>query len=137
MVFLHLQKYSKLRSDNEEGLIGCLNISDDIIIYGANQDDHDKKLQAVFELTVLEVDGLEIILRGTRLVIPQTLQRHCVGLAYDGHLGIVKTKALLREKVWFPFIDTLVEERCKNCIPCLSVSPHNPPEPIKVGELPQ
>ena len=89
------------------------------------------------ELTVLEVDGLEIILRGTRLVIPQTLQRHCVDLAHDGHLGIVKTKALLREKVWFPFIDTLVEEKCKNCIPCLSVSPHNPPEPIKVGELPQ
>ena len=51
------------------------------------------------ELTVLEVDGLEIILRGTRLVIPQTLQRHCVDLAHDGHLGIVNTKALLREKV--------------------------------------
>ena len=32
-----------------EGLEGCLNISDDIIIYGANQDNHDKNLQAVFE----------------------------------------------------------------------------------------
>ena len=31
-----------------EGLEGCLNISDDIIIYGANQDNHDKNLRAVF-----------------------------------------------------------------------------------------
>ena len=89
------------------------------------------------ELTVLEVDGLEILLRGTRLAIPQTLQKHCVDLAHDGHLGIVKTKTLLRSKVWFPFIDSLVEEKCKHCIPCLAVSPRNPPEPVKVSELPQ
>ena len=28
---------------------GCINISDDIIIYGKDQHDHDKNLQAVFE----------------------------------------------------------------------------------------
>ena len=32
-----------------DGLGGCLIISDDIIIYGVNQDGHDKNLQAVFE----------------------------------------------------------------------------------------
>ena len=32
-----------------EGLDGCINISDDIIIYGKDQQDHDKNLQAVFE----------------------------------------------------------------------------------------
>ena len=89
------------------------------------------------ELTVLEVNNQEIILRGTRLVIPENLQKHCVDLAHDGHMGIVKTKALLREKVWFPFLDVLVEDKCKHCIPCLAVSPRNPPEPVKVSELPQ
>ena len=77
------------------------------------------------ELTVLDVDGHNILLRGTRLVILQSLQRHVVDLAHSGHLGIVKTKTLLREKIWFPFIDSFVEEKCKNCIPCLAVSPHN------------
>lgn len=88
------------------------------------------------ELTVVDVDGQEVLLRGTRLVIPQSLQRHVVDLAHAGHLGIVKTKTLLREKVWFPFIDSLVEEKCKNCIPCLAVSSHNTPEPIKPSALP-
>ena len=88
------------------------------------------------ELTVLDVDGHDILLRGTRLIIPQSLQRHVVDLAHSGHLGIVKTKTLLREKVWFPFIDSIVEEKCKNCIPCLAVSPHNTPEPIKPSVLP-
>ena len=85
---------------------------------------------------MLDVDGHDILLRGTRLIIPQSLQRHVVDLAHSGHLGIVKTKTLLREKVWFPFIDSIVEEKCKNCIPCLAVSPHNTPEPIKPSVLP-
>ena len=89
------------------------------------------------EPSLLEVDGLEILLRGTRLAIPQTLQKHCVDLAHDGRLGIVKTKTLLRSKVWFPFIDLLVKEKCKHCIPCLAVSSRNPPEPVKISELPQ
>ncbi|MCG8094404.1 MAG: DDE-type integrase/transposase/recombinase [Candidatus Thiodiazotropha endolucinida] len=88
------------------------------------------------EFTVVDIDGSEVVLRGTRLVIPLSLQRHVVDLAHAGHLGIVKTKTLLREKVWFPFIDSVVEEKCKNCIPCLSVSPHNTPEPIKPSVLP-
>ena len=51
-------------------------------------------------------------------------------------MGITKTKTFLRQKVWFLFIDSLVEQKCKNCIPCLSVSPRNPPEPVKVSILP-
>ena len=74
-----------------------------------------------YELTVLDVNNQEIILPGTRLVIPHSLQNHVVDLAHAGHMGIVKTKALLRQKVWFPFIDSLVKPKCKNCIPCLSV----------------
>lgn len=84
----------------------------------------------------MDIDGQDVLLRGTRLVIPLSLQRHVVDLAHAGHLGIVKTKTLLREKVWFPFIDSVVEEKCKNCIPCLSVSPHNTSEPIKPSVLP-
>ena len=88
------------------------------------------------ELTVVDLDGQKLLLRGTRLVIPLSLQKHVVDLAHAGHLGIVKTKTKLREKVWSPFIDSLVEEKCKNCILCLSVSSHNPPKPVKVSTFP-
>ena len=37
-------------------------------------------------------------------------------------VGIVKTKALLREKVWFPGIDKEVERNISNCIPCQACS---------------
>ena len=36
-----------------------------------------------------------------RIVIPPSLQNHAVQLAHEGHQGIVKTKQLLRQKVWY------------------------------------
>ncbi|KAK3726803.1 hypothetical protein QZH41_007213 [Actinostola sp. cb2023] len=58
------------------------------------------------ELTICSSSN--ILLRGTRIVIPETLQLRVVNLAHEGHQGIVKTKSLLREKVWFAGIDPLV-----------------------------
>ena len=78
------------------------------------------------------------ILRGNRLVIPPTLRNKAVDLAHIGHQGVVKTKRLLREKVWFPGIDKLVEEKIKRCHPCQVSTPENskPSEPLKMTPLP-
>ena len=43
-----------------------------------------------------------ILLRGKNVVIPASLIHQVVALAHQGHQGIVKTKELLRSKVWFP-----------------------------------
>ena len=59
-----------------------------------------------------------LILRNHRLVLPHSLQNKAVDRAHTDHQGIVKTKMLLREKVWFPSIDKLVEEKVKTCLPC-------------------
>ena len=50
----------------------------------------------------LTVAPQNIVLRGSRIVIPTSLQQKAIDLAHDTHQGLVKTKALLREKVWFP-----------------------------------
>jgi hypothetical protein len=63
-------------------------------------------------------DGL--IIRGTRLVFPKSLQHQAIELAHTGHQGIVKTKRLLHEKVWFPSIDRMVQERIKKLHPMSS-----------------
>ena len=73
------------------------------------------------ELTAT-VDG-GTLLRGHRLVIPATLQTEAVDLAHEGHQGIVRTKALLREKIWFPGMDKMVEHRVKSCMPCQASVP--------------
>ena len=77
-----------------------------------------------------------IILRGSRIVIPPSLQNRTVQLAHEGHQGIVKTKQLLRQKVWYPGIDSDVAQTIANCIPCQAVGPAPRSEPLKMTELP-
>ena len=58
-------------------------------------------------------------------------------LAHHGHQGMVKTKQLLREKVWFPGIDNLVKTWLECCLPCQSVGPPNKPAPLYAVEIPK
>ncbi len=60
----------------------------------------------------------DIILKGTKLVIPKNLRQRILSTAHQHHLGIVKTKGLLREKVWWPGIDQEVEKLIKECHAC-------------------
>ena len=63
------------------------------------------------------------MLKSDHLVVPASLQERIVDIAHEGHLDIVKTKALLREKVWFPCMDKMVETKVKACLPCQVVTP--------------
>ena len=66
--------------------------------------------------------GNGIILRGTKIVMPKTLQRHTLQLAHKGHQGIVKTKQLLRSKVWWAKIDKCAENYVRQCHACQILS---------------
>lgn len=44
----------------------------------------------------------QLVLRGTRIVLPHALQNRALALAHEGHLGMVGTKQHLRGKVWWP-----------------------------------
>ena len=81
-------------------------------------------------------DESHIILRGSRIVIPQLLQPKIINIAHEGHQGLVKTKSLLREKVWFPNIDRMVEAKIKCCLACAATSSENNREPLQMTELP-
>ena len=54
------------------------------------------------QLSIATLREGSILLFDTRIVIPQQFQQRVVNLAHEGHQGVVKTKQLLREKVWFP-----------------------------------
>ena len=77
-----------------------------------------------------------VLLKSDRLVIPATLQERIVDIAHEGHLGIVKIKALPREKVWFPFMDEIVETKVKACLLCQVVTPVCIREPRQMSVLP-
>ena len=77
-----------------------------------------------------------VILRGNCIVIPTSLQTRAMVLAHKGHQGIVKTKKLLREKVWFPGIEARVKQRIGNCIAFQVNGSENHPEPLQMSTLP-
>lgn len=72
---------------------------------------------------ISDVNG--ILLRQHRIILPESLRLKAVELAHIGHLGVVKTKQLIRTKLWFPNLDKLVEEFIKGCVPCQVNTPTN------------
>ena len=79
----------------------------------------------------------QVILRGTKIAVPKKLQERVVNLAHEGHQGVVKTKSLLREKVWFPGIDKMVEKKVQSCCACLVSTPESKREPLVMSPLPK
>ncbi|KAL5018211.1 hypothetical protein ScPMuIL_003933 [Solemya velum] len=55
-------------------------------------------VRIIQDLTVAPTAEGSVLLHQNRLVLPASLQQAAVNLAHEGHLGIVKTKQLLREK---------------------------------------
>lgn len=77
-----------------------------------------------------------IVLRGSRVIIPKKLRIRVLQLAHEGQLGYPGTKQNLRTKVWWSKMEREVEEFCKVCYGCQLVSKANPPEPIITSQLP-
>ena len=84
----------------------------------------------------LAVTG-NIVLKRCKIVIPAKLQSKVVDMAHEAHQGLVKTKALLREKVWFPGMDKVVETKIKSCLSCAVVTPSTTREPLIMTPLPR
>ena len=85
-----------------------------------------------FELSAIG----KLVLRGTRIVKPESLCDRILKVAHEGHPRIVNMKKILRSKVWWPGIDKQVEQYCKTCYRCQLVSQPTKPEPMSRTELP-
>ena len=75
-----------------------------------------KPLKAVRNELTTSKDG--VVLRGMRIVIPYALQKHTINIAHEAHLGVEKTKSLIREKIWFPQMDSMVKNTIEQCVAC-------------------
>ena len=77
-----------------------------------------------------------IILQDSRIVVPAALHDKAVSIAHEGHQGLVKTKQLIHEKIWFPGIDDTVQRMIKNCIACQANGPSNHPDSLSFTARP-
>ncbi len=85
----------------------------------------------------LAVEGEKmVLLKSNKLCIPQELQERAVRLAHQGHQGESKTKALIRSKVWFPGINSRVEQMIKRCLPCQACTKSHLKEPVIMSPMP-
>ena len=56
-----------------------------------------------------------LVMRGDRIVIPNTLRKRALEAAHEGHQGIVKTKSYeLKTRMWWPKIHSDAERICKS-----------------------
>ena len=95
------------------------------------------KCEPVYQTVKSELSTVgKIVLRGSRIVIPQAARRQTLMLAHEGHQGIVKTKQRLRTKVWWPGIDRQAEELVRSCHACQINSPTSQEVPTARTELP-
>lgn len=101
----------------------------------ARFNEEDLKPYKTIHLELSIVDGL--LLRQTRIVMPTALRRKVIKLSHEGHQGIVKSKQLLRQMVWFPGIDKMVEKEVRKCLPCQAATPYKQVEPLQMTELPE
>lgn len=99
-----------------------------------NQWDESVKNYKLFEDELCFYEN--VLLRGNKIVIPQTLRKQVLDAAHEGHPGIVAMKGRLRSKVWWPRIDTDVERLVRSCKGCTLVGLPNPPTAMKRRELP-
>ena len=72
------------------------------------------------ELTV--EDGL--ILKGTRIAIPNKKHEAILKLIHEGHLGLNKCKLCTKETVYWPGLNDQLEKLVLNCELCLKY-PHS------------
>ena len=85
----------------------------------------------------INLDPRGIILRGQRILIPNTLRKRTVQLAHMGHQGIVKTKELIRALVWFPGIDAMVEDAVARCPACQATTTKPSYTPLNPTPMPE
>lgn len=76
------------------------------------------------------------LMRGHKVVIPESLQHKLIHELHDSHLGIVKTKAAARARFWFPGIDSAVENMIATCDVCIQLRPSPPRAPCSPWRYP-
>ena len=98
----------------------------------------DPDLKPYFDLRaeLYMADGL--ILRTDIIIPPESLRDRIIQIAHkQGHLGISKTKELLRRKYWFPGMNSCIDTIVSTCFDCQIATNTQHAEPAKMTKLPE
>lgn len=79
----------------------------------------------------------DLVVRGSRLIIPKCLRERMVHLAHEGHPGRTKMQQRLRNTCWWPGMDEAILRVVDSCEGCRVVGQPDRPEPMARRQLPE
>jgi Integrase zinc binding domain/Integrase core domain len=59
-----------------------------------------------------------VLMWGYKIIIPSALQHSILEMLHIAHAGIVRTKSVARSYLWWPKMDSDIENKIKACVPC-------------------
>ena len=77
-----------------------------------------------------------LLWRGRRIYVPEKLRKKALPLAHEAHQGIVRCKQRLRQRLFWPGMDSDVEDFCRNCETCVRLQPLRRDTPNTATPLP-
>ena len=83
------------------------------------------------ELTVVQ----NILLKGTRIVIPSSMRLEILDKIHEGHQGIAKCRERAKGSVWWPGLSREIQDLVQQCRTC-ALHRDNKPEPLIATPLP-
>ena len=78
----------------------------------------------------------DIIMRGERAVVPESLRSDYIRQIHSGHPGLEASKRRARTAVYWPSLMTDLENLINECSTCLSLKPHQQKEPMESHPTP-
>ena len=88
-----------------------------------------------YRFELLEEDGL--VYKGHRILVPSSLRKDILQKLHISHQGIVKTKQIARDTVFWPGLAQQIESMIQKCDPCQQLKNSNQKEPLQPHELPE
>lgn len=79
----------------------------------------------------------ELIVRGSKLIVPLSLRKRMLQLGHEGHPGKTKMQQRLRNSCWWPGMDDAIGRVVDACEGCRLVSHPERPEPMQRRKLPE
>jgi transposase InsO family protein len=76
------------------------------------------------------------LMRGHKVVIPESLQKTICNELHSSHFGVIKMKAEARKRLWFPGVDTAIERLAASCVVCAQLRPAPSRSPLAPWPLP-
>ena len=77
-----------------------------------------------------------ILLKNERIIVPTTIRTEMKSPIHQGHLGIENCKKRARQSLFWPLMNSEIEDMIRKCPTCLTFRNRQPSEPINNPLIP-